>query len=670
VKWTAAVIGVAFFACSQTSEAQSLSQPRPQDRHIARVVQTLMGREHLSRRPLDDEISRRMLQSFLRSLDPMKLFFYQSDVDEFEQRRDDLDDMLKKGDVSFAYTVFQQFLQRVDERMELVGELIDEEHDFAVKEEMLTSPKAVSYAVDETQARERWRKRIKYDLLVLKRDKTEGEQAKEKLSRRYAVFARRPHRTGADELLEMYLTAMTTGFDPHSAYLSPDSLENHRIETRRKLEGIGAAMRLTDGELVVAKIIPGAAADKHGKLRPEDRIVSVGQGRDGEMVNVRGMKLADIVRLIRGRSGTMIRLGVIPAGRGETKTYEIIRGGISLTDDDVRSQIIEAGGKSGDATRKIGIISSPSFYMDAEGTRKEQADLDGAARDVTRILNEFTDKHVDAVILDLRNSRGENLAQALAVTGLFIEHGPIVQAKDSGGQVQRYDDSESGAIWTGPLVVITNKFTTGAGEILAAAVQDYRRGLVVGDSNTNGKGTFQHVLDLGDQLFRIPNPPRLGALKVTMTQVYRPSGDSIQQRGASADIVLPSLTGHMDVSESSLENAMPFDQVPAESYTPSALVNEDILAALRTASRSRCDESEDFAKLRRAIERYKQQKARKSVPLNEQDFLNQLGQPDDETAAPEVSTDVASASEDFYFKEVIAITLDYLNTLKADKEGS
>jgi len=609
-----------------------------------------------------------MLQSFLRSLDPAKLYFHQSDVDDFEQRRDDLDDMLKKHDVGFAYTVFHRFLQRVDERMSLVDELTNQKHDFAVKEEMPNDPKAVEYAVDEGLASERWRKRIKYDLLVLKRDGIEDGQAADKLSRRYASFARRLHETSADELLEIYLTAMTTGFDPHSAYLSPASFENHRIKTKRKLEGIGAALRMTDGELVVAKIIPGAAADQHGKLRREDRIVSVGQGRDGEMINVGGMKLADIVQLIRGRSGTMIRLGVSPAGGGDTTTYDIIRGGISLKDDDARSQIIESGGKPDGPPRKIGIISLPSFYMDVDGATKGQADHDSAAKDVRRMLNEFTDKHADAVILDLRNSRGENLAQALGVTGLFIEQGPIVQAKDSGGRVDRYDDSESGAAWTGPLVVVTNRFTTGAGEILAAAVQDYRRGLVVGDGSTSGKGTFQHVVDLGARLFRIPNPPRIGALKITSTQVYRPSGDSIQQRGVSADIVLPSLSGQLDVGEASLENAMPFEQVPAEAYTASELVSEDLLTALRAASRSRCDASDDFARLQRTIDRYKQQKARKSIPLNEQNFVDQLDPSGEQAVVGLRRTDAAAASEDFYIKEVIAITLDYLDALQANKK--
>ena len=669
VRWTAVIVGLAAFACPPMSAAQGLSQPRPNDRHIARVVQTLMERENLAGHPLDDEISRRMLQSFLGTLDPMKMYFYQSDVDEFQQQRDELDDMLKKSDVSFAYTVFQRFLQRADERVRLIDEFINQEHDFAAKEKMTTDPESIAYAVDEAEARERWRKRIKYDLLVLKQDEIEGERARDRLSRRYKQFAQRMHATSADELLEMYLTALATSFDPHSAYLAPGSFENYQIEKRRKLEGIGAALRLTDGELVVAKIVPGTAADKHGKLRPEDRIVSVGQGRDGEMVPVQGMKLYDIVQLIRGRTGTVVRLGVIPAGGGDTRTYEIVRGGISLRDNDARGQIIETGGEPDDPSRKIGLIVLPNFYMDVEGAKEGRDDYASAADDVAKILNEFTDKNVDDVILDLRNSRGDSLQQAVAVTGLFIDRGPVVQVKGSGGHVQCYHAPKPDTTWTGPLVVLTNRFTSGAGEIPAAAVQDYRRGIVVGDSTTSGKGTYQQVLDLGTQLFRIPKPPNLGALKITMQQVFRPSGNSIQQRGVSADIVLASLTEHMDVGEASLTNAIPFDQVPAKSYTPSELVNEDMLARLRAASRSRCIESDDFAKLRLAVDHYKQQKASKRVPLNESDFNDQRAQPDEEIVVESRGTDAASVRKDFYLQEVIAIALDYQDALQANKKG-
>jgi len=626
-----------------------------------------MVRENLAGHPLDDEISRRMLQSFLRTLDPTKMYLYQSDVDEFQKQRDELDDMLKKGDVGFAYTVFQRFLQRADERVRLIDELISQEHDFAVKEEMSTDSKAVGYASDEAEARERWRKRIKYDLLVLKQDEIEGEQAQDRLSRRYNQFARRMHATSADELLEWYLTALTTSFDPHSGYLAPASLENYRIEKRRKLEGIGAALQMTDGGLVVSRIVPGTAADQHGKLRPEDRIVSVGQGRDGEMVPVQGMKLYDIVQLIRGRSGTVVRLGIIPAGGGDTRTYEIVRGGISLRDHDARGQIIETDGTPDNPPRKIGVVVLPDFYMDVEGAREGTGDCASAAEDVAKILNEFTDKRVDAVILDLRNSRGESLNQALAVTGLFVDQGPVVQVKNSRGQVQSYDDAKPGMTWTGPLVILTNRFTSGAGEILAAAVQDYRRGLVVGDSTTSGKGTYQSLLDLGSQLFRIDNPPNLGALRITTQRAYRPSGDSIQQRGVSTDVVLPSLTEHIDVGEASLTNAIPFDQVPAESYTPSEFVNEDMLAKLRAASGSRCNESDEFAKLRLAVDHYKQQKASKRVPLNESDFNDQRAAFGEETVVESRSTDAASVHKDFYFQEVIAITLDYQDALKMNE---
>lgn len=276
--------------------------PQQADRQVTLAVSALLKREHLGRHPLDDEISERWLKTYLKTLDPFKVYFMQSDVDEFNQHKDDLDDWAKQGDIRFGYTIFKRFLERIDERVKLVDELLPMQHDFTVNEEMTTDPDATTYAKTPAEARDVWRKRIKYDLLVLEadKDKLEGKAAQEKLSRRYHSFAKRMHQTDSDELLEMYLTALTTSYDPHTTYMSPGSLENFEIQMRLNLEGIGAALQFTDGYTVVSKIIPGGAADKDGKLKPEDKVIGVGQGTDGEIVDVVDMKLNDVVKLIRG----------------------------------------------------------------------------------------------------------------------------------------------------------------------------------------------------------------------------------------------------------------------------------------------------------------------------------------------------------------------------------
>ncbi len=665
------VSGLGLSLVLSSASSADLVKPRPNDRHVTSVVTTLIRREHLSKHPLDNEISERGLKAFLESLDPMKMYFMKSDADEFMKRQDDLDDMLMDKDISFAYAVFERFLARVDERVKLVNELLAQEFDFAADESLLTDPQQIPYAGDVREIGDRWRRRIKYDLLVLKGDKTEGDEAREKLRRRYQSFAKRMHQTDADELLEMFLTSITTSYDPHTSYMSPSSVENFRILMRLNLEGIGAALQMVDGYTVVSKIIPGGAADKQGKLKPEDRIVSVSNDK-GEMVDVIDMKLNDVVGMIRGKAGTVVTLGVIPADSNEKRVYSITRATIELKDSEARQEIIREGTKADGTPLQIGVIDLPSFYMDMEGARNGNDVYKSTTRDVRKILDEFTAKGVDVVVLDLRRNGGGSLPEAINLTGLFIDQGPVVQVKDSGGDVQILPDDDPGAAWKGPLVVLTSKFSASASEILAGAIQDYRRGIIVGDSSTHGKGTVQSLMELGQQLFRIPNPPNLGALKLTMQQFYRPNGDSTQKRGVLADIRLPSISDHMDVSEGDLDYALEFDQVRPARYAAYNLVDPKITQSLGAASQNRILQSEDFRKLLRRIDRYKEQKAKKRVTLNERDFFAERAELDAEKEDEKQLEDQAIPSEevvkrDYYMNEVLAIAADYARLLEHNR---
>jgi carboxyl-terminal processing protease len=651
----------------------TLTAPRPTDRQITRTVTALVGSQHLSKHPLDDEISQRALTQFLKSLDGMKLYFYQSDIDEFNKQKNDLDDMLKSGDVSFAYTVFKTLLKRIDERIVMIDELLKEDFDFTVDETLITDPDKLTYPKTPAEARDRWRKRLKYDFLSLKNDKSlKGEDPKVRLRRRYSSFARRMHQTDADELLEMFLTSVTTSYDPHTTFMSPSTQENFRILMGLKLDGIGAQLQMIDGYTVLNKLIPGGAAEKSGQLKAEDRIVSVGQGDTGEMVDVVEMKLNDVVAKIRGKAGTVVRLGVIPAGGGETKIVRIVRAKIELKDSEARGVIFEEGKKSDGSPFKVGVIDLPSFYMDMEGARENAVDFKSSTRDVKKILDDFKSKNVDVVMLDLRRNGGGSLTEAINLTGLFIHDGPVVQVKDSHGRVQQYDDLDSGMYWKGPLVVLTSKFSASASEILAGAIQDYRRGLVIGDSTTHGKGTVQSLLDLGEQLFRIGDPPNLGALKLTMQQFYRPNGESTQRRGVLSDIVLPSITDHMDISEADLDHAVPFDKIPPARFEQFDHVSPAIVDRLKEASLVRRQNSEDFKKLQANINKYLEQKAKTEIPLNEQKFLARRAELDSEKEEEKKFEQQANSSDkvverDFYFNECLNITLDYLKTLGKDK---
>jgi carboxyl-terminal processing protease len=642
--------------------------PSDSDRQVALAVTSLLRRDHLLRHPLDDEISRRCLDSFLEHLDPMKVYFYQSDVDSFRRKQDELDDLARRGDVSFAYTVFNTFLRRVDERVKLVDHFLSVPHDFTVDEELVIDRDAAEYARNEAEAREKWRKRIKYDLLVLKADDIEGEEATEKLSRRYHSFAKRMHQTNGEELLEMYLSSLTSSFDPHTTYMSPSTLENFEIAMKLELEGIGAALRSTDGYTVVHKIIPGGAADKDGRLQVKDKIVGVGQGTDGEMVDVVDMKLSEVVKLIRGKRGTVVRLQVISVDSPDRKVIDITRDRIELKDSEAHGEVFEKGQKPDGSPYKLGVIELPSFYMDMAGARRGLPDFKSTTRDVRRILDGFDEQGVDAVILDLRRNGGGSLTEAINLTGLFIDQGPVVQVKDADGRIQPYHDLESGVAWSGPLVVLVSKFSASASEILAGAIQDYRRGLVVGDHATHGKGTVQSLMDLGQQLFRIPNAPKLGALKITMQQFYRPSGASTQNRGVVADVELPSLTTHLDVSESDLDYPVAFDEVEPLEFEKLGYVNEAICDRLQTLSEKRIEESEDFQKTLRNIDRYNEQKDREVVSLNEEKFMAEREELDadkeEEKQLEEMSeSDSTKIEEDYYLDEAFALTLDYLQMM-------
>jgi carboxyl-terminal processing protease len=654
-----------------------LQSPGPAQREITTEVVKMLQQHHISRRPIDDEISQRCLAKFLKSLDLYKVYFYQSDVDEFMRHAKQIDDDVKKGDVKFAYDVFQRFLKRVDERVKWVDELLKQPHDFTVDEELIIDPDATQYARTPAEARELWRKRIKYDLLVLKADAQRARNGKKtratrpdedpvaRLTRRYHSFAQRMHQTDDDELLEMYLNALTESFDPHTSYMSPASQENFDIQMRLNLEGIGAALSYEDGYTVVSKIIPGGAADKEGHLKPKDRIIGVGQGPDGPIEDTVNMKLSDVVDRIRGKAGTVVRLQVVPADGGETAIYSITRARIELKDAEARSVILEE--QVGDQTFRLGVISLPSFYMDMQAASRGDPDFKSTTRDVARLLEDFRAKQVDCVVLDLRENGGGSLTEAISLTGLFLDVGPVVQVRDKDGKVDVYYDLEEGTAWDGPLVVLTSRLSASASEIFAGAMQDYGRGLIVGDCSTHGKGTVQSLRDLAREIFRVRNPRRLGALKITVQKFYRPSGDSTQNRGVEADVPLPALTAvWKGLSESDLEYSLAFDRIAPAEFTKLDMVDRAMIEELNRRSLQRRLDSAGFQRIERSIARYKEQQERTTVTLNEAKFLAERAELDAEREQERRFERMEDPNrpifdlQDDYNREVVAITLDYL----------
>ena len=651
-------------------------KPGPNDRQITLAVRSYLEREHFLRHPIDDAIAKRWFTTFLEGLDPWKLHFLQSDVDGFAQKRESLDELVKRGDVSFAYKVFNRFLERVDARLPLIEKLVNGPQDFTKPETIVIDREAATWAKSEAEAEDNWRKRIKYDLLVQKMEKTPPEEAKDKLLRRYRSFAKRMHQMTADELLETYLTALTSSLDPHTSFMSPGTQENFAIAMRLQLDGIGAQLKGEDGYTTIMELTPGGAADRDGRLKKKDRVVGVGQGQAGEMVDVVDMNLNEVVKLIRGKRGTVVRLKVIPVGETAPKIYDITRDKIELKDAEARGEVIEDGKKPDGSPWRIGVINLPSFYMDMDGARQGQADYKSSTRDCKRLIEGFKQKGIDCVVLDLRNNGGGSLPESISLTGLFIDTGPVVQIKDADKRVQQYDDVDPGVSWDGPLVVLTNKFSASASEIVAGAIQDYRRGLVIGDKATHGKGTVQSLLDLGRQLFqRLPNAPSLGAIKITMQQFYRPLGSSTQLEGVKSDVELPSITTHLPVGESDLDHAIAFDKVPPATFQGSGRVTDDMLRALRQRSGERIARSEEFAKVQRDIAQYQKRKSEKTISLVESEFERQWNEgkaAEDEEKKLEEEMDAQRrpvVKRDFYFNEAMHVTADYLNSLAGGAAG-
>jgi carboxyl-terminal processing protease len=603
------------------------------------------------------------------------VYFNQADIDEFRPMQTKLDDLAREngGNVAFAYQVFDRFLKRIDQRLKFVDEWIAAKHDFDADEEMVTDRDARTYAAGDDEGREIWRKRIKYDLLQLKAEKKTDAEAREALKKRYHGFAKRMHQTDNEELLEIFLTAMTMAYDPHSTYMSAASEEEFKIHLRLNLDGIGAQLSWQDEATVVSNVVPGGAADRDGRLKEKDQIVGVGQGASGEMVDTMGMKLRDVVKLIRGKRGTIVRLKVIAAGKTESTIYNITRDRIMLEDSAARSQIFDEKGPDGGSV-KVGVIDLPSFYMDMDALKRGDPEYKSTTRDVAKILADFRAKKVDAVILDLRRNGGGSLTESINLTGLFIDQGPVLRVKNPDGEVESLDDEDRGVAWKGPLVVLISKLSASASEIFAGAIQDYRRGLIVGDHTTHGKGTVQTMVDLNRPFsFLGARDPKLGSLKLTIQKFYRPSGQSTQERGVASDIELPSITTHMDVGESDLDYALKFDTVPAADFTPVDYVNPAMIGRLKEASEARRAKSADFQKQLAQIERYKKFKSRKAVPLNEKAYLAQRAEldvdnkdpfEDDEKDKKEKKKKDEVVKRDFYFNEAIAIAIDYIQAVK------
>src|SRR4051794_21217896 len=642
--------------------------PTNEDQETARTVVDLLERGHMARPVIDDEIADKWCRNFLKDLDPQKYYFLKADVEEFMKESKNLDDQIREGNIDFARRVFERFLKRNDERYQTVLELLKQKFDFTADEFVSDDPDKIDYPVDKKEADERWRKRVKLDLLQLRADKTEEAEAIRKLTVRYRDRNRMFHQFDSSELLEVYLSSLTRTFDPHSSYMSAKNLEDMlNQQLHLSLEGIGASLSSEDGYAVVKEVVPGMAADKDGRLQPEDKIVGI-QKENGEEIDLVEKKLSDVVRFIRGPKDTKVRLIVQPVGTKERKIYELTRQTIELKEQHAKAKILET--KVNGKPLKIGVINLPAFYGDTMALLRGDPNAVSATADCKKLLNDFKAAGVDAVVMDLRDNGGGLLEEAKTLSGLFIDTGPVVQVKEIFG-VKPLSDDDEGTAWDGPLVVLINKLSASASEIFAGVIKDYDRGLIIGDSSTFGKGTVQSIVQIGDHTRRRDHKNR-GALKLTIQQFYRANGESTQINGVSPHVHLPSIRDHMEFGEGKMDNALKFEKVAGLNHDQYNKISPELIALLNNRSAQRRKNDPKFQKLDERIKQFLDRKARHSIALNEAKFKAEYF-PDDEDDKDRIEeervkkekkkkkfTEQEVWSSDFYNDEIVRIVGDYL----------
>jgi carboxyl-terminal processing protease len=680
---TTALTAVMVALVASTIFAYQAAEPRSGDAKTAMLVCKMIEQGHISHVKINDDISVKLFNRYIDMLDARKLYFTQADVDNLGQDRNRLGELMKAGNVDFAYKAWDLFIERMKERTKLADELIDSKQDYTIDEGMVIDAEKLPWAKSDAEIRERWRKQVKYELLSLKLEDIADAEARTRLHTRYRVNLENHLQTEDSEKLEGYLQALTHCLDPHSSYMSPQTRDEFRISMELRLEGIGAALQQEDGYTVVKKIVPGGAAEKGGQLKIGDKILAVDSKNDGEFTPVVETRLNRVVHMIRGPRGTKVRLKIKTAEHIDPKDpsknrksheaiYTLTRQTIELTNQEVKGQIIQTGDRLKGTHVRVGVLNIPSFYRDFQGASNGEPDFKSTAKDVEKVLYDFRKQGgIDLLVVDLRNNGGGALSEAIEVSGLFIESGPIVQVKQPGGDKDTHQDVNPGIAYSGPMVVVTNRLSASASEIFAGVIKDYRRGIIVGDESTHGKGTVQNVMNVGQgSLMNMISPEDRGALKLTISQFYRVNGDSTQNRGVPSDVVLPSLLDSMDLGESSLDNALAFDRVDPAEYTPWTLVTPEIVTILKQTSDARINKDPDFVRVKKEISMFKQRKSRKTISLNlDARKKERIQDKIEEKKAEEVTSDETPEGPifpvGFYNNEILRIGLDYLQFVRA-----
>jgi len=608
----AALLGAAMTPPAAIPAVAALA-PTDQENYVARRVSDIIAREHYRRAPLDDRLSSLILDRYLDSIDGGRSYFYASDIAEFEKYRYELDDAIKAGDVEPAFVIFRRYQLRSRERMNYAIELLAKKPDFDIDESFNFDREKEPWPANAAEMNELWRKRVKNDALSLVTAGKTWPEAADILRKRYEHVAKRMDQSKPEDVFEAFMNAFVLSLDPHSNYFSARNSEEYNIQMSLSYEGIGASLALTDDYVTVVDVIAGGPAAVSKQLAANDRITAVGEGKTGELVDVIGWRLDDVVQKIRGPGGTVVRLQLLPAGAAPgsaQKVVEFTRNRVSL-EAQASHKAMRTVVRNGREI-KVGIITVPSFYQDYDASRAGAKDFRSTTRDVQRLIGELRKDGMDVLIMDLRANGGGYLPEAESLTGLFIDKGPVVQLRDTTGRVEVDDDPDPAIFYSGPMVVLVDRFSASASEIFAAAIQDYGRALIIGQQ-TYGKGTVQNAHPLNYTIFG--RKPELGQLNVTIGKYYRITGESTQDRGVTPDIVLPSLIDANEVGESTRDRALPWDHIDAAAFKVEGDL-KPVAASLQKLHDERTANSADFRYLHDDIAAMEAMRNQKVLSLN------------------------------------------------------
>ncbi len=607
-------------------------QPTASHMKEARIIVQILDYYHYRDIDLDDSLSSAIFDNFIDAIDGNKNYFLASDIQSFQKYRFKLDDDLKNGNLVTPFYIFNIYKKRLDNRLEYALERSKEPFNFDREEDYHFDRDDMPYAESEEQLDEFWRKNIKSQALNLKLSGSDDEKIEEVLVSRYERFQSNVDKYNNNDVFEIFMNSVTEAFDPHTNYFTPLNAEDFEMQSKKSLEGIGATLQQDKDFTKIVDLRPGGPAFLSGEIGKDDRVVGVAQGAEGDMVNVVGWRSDEVAGQIRGPKGTLVRLELLPAGSSPgapTKEVNLVRDKIKLEDAVAKSKIVQF--TENGSTYNIGVITIPDFYINAEEMEENPLDYTSTTNDVKRLITELEEQGADGIMLDLRNNGGGALFEAINLSGLFLPGGTVVQVKYSGNKIEKLNDDNKSMFYTGPMNVLINRFSASASEIFAGAIQDYKRGVIVGEQ-TYGKGTVQRVNEL-NAFLRGPEDEELGLIKFTMAKFYRVTGSSTQHLGVSPDVAYPSAFGAKEFGESSKPSAMPWDKIASAAFEPLDYVDQDLINTLNKIHNDRMKTDQELVDLQYDIEQAKKNREITTVSLNYNKRLAEQTKAEEERAA-------------------------------------